>query len=81
MTRWLRALFPRRVPAGLYISSDLRREFEILLPGQVLNLKVAGRTFSIIEAEELELIVDKAGLALTERAPSVVFTPKDTSER
>lgn len=49
-------------PAGMFVSKTAAKEIEGILPGEVLTITLKGRKFAIIEREEFDLILDRAGM-------------------
>lgn len=65
------AIFGPPLPSGsdLFMSKAVARDIESILPGQSLTITVKERQFVIVEREEFELIIRKAGYELKARVP------------
>lgn len=53
-------------PSGedFFVSKAMARDIEEIMPGETLNIIVKGRRFVILESEEFDVLIDKAGYTL-----------------
>jgi hypothetical protein len=60
---------PKPLPAaGMFLSKTAAKEIEGVLPGEVLTITLSGRQFAIVEREEFDLILNRAGMAQKARS-------------
>lgn len=48
---------------SMYVSITAAKRIEGILPGEILTITLSGRQFAILEQEEFDLILDRAGMA------------------
>lgn len=58
------ALWPTSSPLAdtLFVSKLAAKEIENIMPGEVLTITLNGRKFAIVEREEFDLILERAGI-------------------
>lgn len=73
MTAWFKRLCdacrPKQQQDGHYMSKAQADELERIMPGEVLMMVVRGREFAIVEREEFEMLLTKAGFRSRGKVP------------
>lgn len=71
----LGALFGAQPPQPVSPPDPLHDKIDALMPGQALCVTIKGRRYAIIEEDVFEIIMQRAGMRITEpTAPSIDYS-------
>jgi len=61
------AIWPAPLASQPFMSKGFADELERILPGEVLIIVIRGREFAIVEREEFDLVMRRAGMCTKTR--------------